>query len=97
MCRAGDCNQDGQLDISDAIWLLGFLFLGRPGSLPCGDGAGDDPGNLVLMDANGDAQNDMSDAVQTLGVLFCAAPPCTPHPQGTECTLIQGCDDVCGG
>jgi len=45
---AADANDDGQLDISDAISTLGFLFLGKeliatPGSLNCSpDGTEDD-------------------------------------------------------
>jgi len=31
--KAGDMNDDGQLDISDAGTLLGHLFLGAPTSL----------------------------------------------------------------
>ena len=28
---AGDCNQDGDLDLSDAVYKLAFLFQGGPG------------------------------------------------------------------
>ena len=31
---AADANDDGALDISDAIMTLGFLFLGMPPTLP---------------------------------------------------------------
>ena len=45
----GDCNQDSRLDISDAVCLLGHLFLGSPPELPCGDGGVTDAANLELM------------------------------------------------
>ena len=62
----GDCNQDADLDISDAICLLGYLFVGNPEVLPCGDGGVTDPANRGLLDINGDDAVDLSDAVQIL-------------------------------
>ena len=35
----GDPNQDGKVNISDAINVLGFLFLGNPTSIACLDAA----------------------------------------------------------
>lgn len=57
--RRGDADRDGKVNITDAINLLGFLFLG--GSSPlCPD----------AMDANDDRRLDVSDAVASLGFLF---------------------------
>ena len=56
----GDCNDDGAVDISDAITTLGFLFLGNPLELACGDAA----------DANDDGNVDISDAIWTLTFEF---------------------------
>ena len=76
MCRnegiqkPSDVNQDGALDLSDAVALLGFLFLGTPELLPCGDGEASDPGNITLLDENGDGGIDISDAVGVLGFLY---------------------------
>ena len=88
----GDCNQDQDLDVSDASCLLGFLFLGRPGDLPCGDGSGDDPGNIVLADCNSDDQLDLSDGVCILNHLFNGRPP---PAGGASCLLIEGCPESC--
>ena len=55
----GDCNDDGAIDISDALATLGSLFLG--------DG---DPGCDDACDSNDDSTVDISDAIATLGVLF---------------------------
>jgi hypothetical protein len=88
----GDGNQDGAVDISDPICLLGYLFLGRPADLPCGDGTLTDESNVTLMDASGDGEVDLSDAVRLFGFLFQGSPP---HVMGTECRAISGCPRAC--
>jgi hypothetical protein len=92
--RPGDSNQDGKLDLSDAIWLLGHLFLGTQPKLPCGGGSASapGPGDLELADVNGDGGIDLSDAVSILGFLFLGA---RPPALGTECVAISGCPDIC--
>jgi len=90
--RPGDCNQDGDVDVSDAVCLLGHLFLGSPSELPCGDGSITDPGNLSLIDVNGDAGGDLADAVHLLGYLFQGGPPPT---LGRSCRPMPGCPDAC--
>jgi hypothetical protein len=92
-----DCNQDGILDLSDAICLLGHLFLGAPATLPCEGGTAGDPGNLALLDANGDTSVDLSDPILVLSYLFSgtAAPV-----HGSACLPIEGCPELsgaCGG
>jgi hypothetical protein len=89
---AGDCNQDQRIDIADAPCLFGFLFVGRPGRLPCGDGAAADPGNLALLDWNGDARIDISDGIGELNYLFIGGPH---HWRGRECVSMPGCPDRC--
>jgi hypothetical protein len=98
----GDCNQDATLDLSDAVCLLGFLFMGAgPAAemLPCGDPGGVEPdaGDVLLMDCNGDGGVDLSDAVCILAYLFgtCGTPPCPAHTLGTGCTVIADCPDIC--
>jgi hypothetical protein len=83
----GDCNEDGSIDISDGICLLGFLFLGA-GPLPCGDGGASDTANLQLLDGNGDGGIDLSDAVRLFQYLFAGGPP---HVLGAACITIPGC------
>jgi uncharacterized repeat protein (TIGR03803 family) len=90
--RPGDCNQDGKVDLSDAVCLLGFLFLASPASLPCGDGASADLANRELLDWNDDAALDLSDAVGTLTWLFLGGPP---HALGSGCRAMSGCPDAC--
>jgi hypothetical protein len=67
----GDVDGDGELDISDPIKLLGFLFLGEPQILACFDAADSDD--------SGDA--DLSDAIYGLTFLFLGGPaPKAPFP-----------------
>jgi hypothetical protein len=66
----GDSNGDGEVNISDAQAILGFLFLGGRG-LHCLDAA----------DANDDGRLDISDAIETLRFLFLGGPS-LPPPSG---------------
>jgi hypothetical protein len=73
----GDANADSKVDISDAVKILGFLFLGEAAPR-CFDAAdSDDNGKL-----------DLSDAISLLYHLFQgAAPPPPPYPEaGTDPT-----------
>jgi hypothetical protein len=85
----GDCNEDGSRDISDAVCLLGFLFLGAPHRLPCGSGLPGDGANLQLLDYNGDQRIDLSDPVS---LLFLGG---SPPSSGLDCAAIPGCSAVC--
>ena len=89
----GDCNSDGDVDISDALCLLGILFLGTGRSLPCGDGSINDPANEALMSWGEVPDIDLSDAVALLNWKFLGGPA---HVLGSSCTPIAGCPDVCG-
>ena len=90
----GDLNQDGGMDISDSIALLGHLFLGSPARLPCQDGGIGDPANLTLLDVNGDNELNLTDAIHSLAYLFMGGAPPAP---GTECLPIAGCSNACAG
>lgn len=93
--RPGDCNGDGELNISDPICFLGFLFLGSPGALPCGDGTASHEANIALMDYNGDGVLNLADSVGALNFLFGGTG--APHVLGGECVPIAGCGSVCDG
>ncbi len=56
--RIGDANASGQVDISDALTIFGFLFLGA--NLGCKEAA----------DANLDGRLDIADGIQLLRALF---------------------------
>jgi len=75
----GDSNDDEGVDISDAVWTLGYLFQGSP-SPPCLDAA----------DSNDDGELDISDPIHTLGFLFqgsATPPPPGPFTKGSDPTL----------
>ncbi|MCZ6795315.1 MAG: PKD domain-containing protein [Planctomycetota bacterium] len=88
---AGDTNQDGVLDISDAISLLQILFTGGR-SPPCGGNDIGGGGNRALLDVNSDNGVDISDGIFLLAYLFTGGPA---PAQGRDCTPIPGCADVC--
>ncbi|MBI4585073.1 MAG: hypothetical protein HY717_13755 [Planctomycetes bacterium] len=87
----GDCNQDGELDQSDAICILSYVFLGGPPEvLPCGDGGSGDPANIFFLNFNDDQGLDQSDAIGILMWKFLGG---APHFRGTACVTIPGCPD----
>jgi hypothetical protein len=89
----GDINSDSKLNLSDAVSLLGFLFLGAAKPLPCGDGSLSDESNQLLLDSNGDGRVDITDAIHVLSYLFLGG----PQPAlGAKCVPVAGCPDVCG-
>jgi hypothetical protein len=81
--RRGDCNDDGEADISDAIRTFQFLFAG-----------GREPLCRDACDSNDDAVVDISDPIFVLGFLFRggASPP-APAPTG-PCGEDRSADDL---
>lgn len=78
----GQVNEDEKLDLSDAVALLGFLFLG--GSIrDCPDAA----------DANDDGKVDLSDAIGILTFLFLGGEP-LPSPSGESCGTDPTADSL---
>jgi hypothetical protein len=59
----GECNDDGGVDISDAVFILNWLF---SGAAP--------PGCVASANTNGDETADLSDAVYLLTYLFMGGP-----------------------
>ena len=85
----GDCNDDNTIDLSDAVFHLGTVFLGLPPP-PCQDSC----------DANDDGVSDLSDAVNILQSIFsdsgplplpntCGEDPTPDDPLG--CRSFSGC------
>jgi hypothetical protein len=72
-----DGNNDGNLDISDPVFHLNFLF-----------GGGAAPGCNQTMDFNGDLAVDISDAVSALNYLFLSG---TPPAMGDGCRFYEHC------
>lgn len=66
----GDANADSIVELSDAVSIFSFLFLG-----------GAEPPCLKAGDANNDGVLDLSDGVGILGSLFLGGPdPLAPYP-----------------
>jgi hypothetical protein len=83
MC--GDANNDGTFNISDAVWIIGYIFVGGPQPIPvkaCGD-------------ANGDGFVNVSDVVWIIIYVFLGGPPaddCSPgswEGQGGDCCPFE--------
>ena len=89
--RRGNVNGDTLLDISDAIGILGFLFLGQAEKVVCVDAA----------DIKDKGSIDISDAISVLNFLFqggvAPAPPgpndCGPdvNQETPDLGCAQGC------
>ena len=62
----GDPNRDGQVDISDGIFILSYLFNNKPASC------------LDACDVNDDGNIDISDPIYLLSYLFAQGPPPLP-------------------
>ncbi|MEM7262856.1 MAG: dockerin type I domain-containing protein [Planctomycetota bacterium] len=69
----GDCNVDGNSDISDAVFLLSYLFLDGSVGPSCFD----------ACDLNDDGQIDLSDALYQLYSLKVPGSPQPPPPSGS--------------
>ena len=89
---AGDCNQDGERNLSDVICMVkltfpGFLLLDRSVQVPpCTT----DDGTVGILDLNGDAQLNGSDIFLLADFLFVGG---APPAQGVECF---GVDEALG-
>ena len=81
----GDCNDDGGVDVSDAIKIFGYLFLGDS-SCDC----------RQATDSNGDRAEDISDGIYLLAFLFSGGPP--PPPPFPEKGFSEDSDplEICG-
>jgi len=90
--RKGDINGDGELNVTDPVLILRYLFGGGQGSLPCGDGTLESAGNVALLNVDGAGGVDVTDAIHMLGFLFQGGP--AGEIEG-DCVRISGCDDGC--
>jgi hypothetical protein len=65
--RCGDANADNQINVSDAVWIINYVFIG--GSPP--------PNPLESAEVNCDGYVNISDAVRLIAYIFLEGPaPC---------------------
>ncbi len=88
----GDANQDGHLDVGDAVSMLLSLFRATGRALPCDGATIADGGNVTLLDYNADATVDTSDVIYLLTYLYRGG---ATHALGESCLRIEGCADGC--
>jgi hypothetical protein len=60
----GDANEDGEVNLADAVYLVNYLFIGGP-----------PPDPMEAGDANCDGEVDLADAVYIINYLFIGGPP----------------------
>ena len=84
--RRGFVNRDARLDLSDAIFLINYIFLG-----------GLEPECLPSANVNGDSRLDLSDSIWLIGYIFRGtAPPrdpfqeCGDDPRGPFPAACEG-------
>jgi len=84
--KRGDLNDDGSQDISDAVYLLSYLYTGGPA-----------PKCLDASHLNGDAGVDISDVVYLLSYLYTGgpAPPYLGYPGCEEFPTCEGKSKFC--
>ena len=70
--QRGECNNDGEVDLSDAVCILNWRFSGSA-----------EPGCVAATNANGDNDIDIADASYLLNFLFAGNAP--PPPPFTVC------------
>jgi hypothetical protein len=67
-----DANSDGTVNVSDAVWIINYVFVG-----------GDPPDPLASGDANCDDTVNVSDAVYIINYVFVGgSPPCDTNNDG---------------
>ncbi len=81
----GDADDNGVLQLTDAIRILGFLFLG-----------GQEPTCLDAADADDNGVLQLTDAIRILGFLFLGGPPpAAPGPPPDACGIDAAKDLGC--
>jgi Dockerin type I domain len=82
----GDTNNDGMVNVSDAIWIINYMFIGGDPPQPV----------LACGDANGDAASALQDAVWIINYVFVGGNPpgdCSPGspmwPPDGDCCPFQ--------
>ncbi|NIP42478.1 MAG: hypothetical protein GWO41_08430 [candidate division Zixibacteria bacterium] len=69
----GDANEDGSVNVSDAVYIINFVFVG-----------GNAPFPYFVADSNCDCSVNVSDAVSIINFVFvggdapCQGPTCPP-------------------
>ena len=79
--RRGDVTDDGNLNLTDAVRVLNFLFLG-----------GEAPGCADVADADDNGRVELTDPIRVLNHLFLGGAP--PPAPGTECGEDPTPDDL---
>gem|GEM_PF-6232481 len=75
----GDANADWNINIGDAVYVVNYIFRGRP-----------EPPNLNTADASCDGRITVGDAVWVITYIFRhGLPPCCPDKMGIEAGEVE--------
>jgi hypothetical protein len=86
LCLPGDANGDGQINVGDAVYIIGYVFKGGDPPTPYDPCSGD---------ANGDCQCNVGDAVYIISYVFKGGdPPVTCEFYRDEGGDGSGCPDM---
>jgi hypothetical protein len=78
----GDADQNGQVNLSDSVSILTWLFRG-----------GDEPSCVEAADSNGNRQVNIADPIYLLQHLFVSGPaPQAPFPACGPASVALGCE-----
>ena len=90
----GDCNQDGEINIADALCIFGVLFIGTPSKFPCGDGTAGHQGNIDMLDRSlSSTMVNISAGTSLLRILFLQSPSPGSIEEQPTCILIPDCPE----
>jgi len=77
----GDANADGSINVSDAVWIINYVFIG-----------GDPPDPVQAGDANCDGTCNISDAVWIINYVFVGGnAPCDTEPPSPNGDGVPDC------
>jgi len=81
----GDANGDSDVNVSDAVYIINYVFVG-----------GDPPDPLEIADCNCDTDVNVSDAVYIINYVFVGGnEPCDINPPSPNGDEIPDCDPNC--
>jgi hypothetical protein len=84
-CRPGDANEDGDVNVGDAVYIIGYVF----GSCPIPPCPPPMPYETCSGDANGDCVCNVGDAVYIIAYIFSGgAPPVTCEEWQSSCGAV---------
>lgn len=77
-CTPGDANNDGSINVGDAVYIINYVFKGGPAPVPYATCNGD---------ANGDCECNIGDAIYIVNIVFLFGPRAVTCEEWTDVCL----------